>query len=288
MTTLHILGANSFIGANVGRYIQNLPSAVFSVILYGRNDLDLLSPELVDRFFSSIKPNDSVLVAAAVSRLSDNSYQCFKDNCDMAANLATSIKEHGSENHVIYLSSIDVYGQQTHKQSLCEQSALAPEDYYACSKVAGEYFFKIALKQNPELLSIFRLTGIYGPNDQGKSLVGLFTRRLFDKKGITLFSGGISLRDYVHVDDLAKIINRAIEQRISGVFNVATGISSSIKEIAEASQKLICPDDNQLTISDESNRNYDLDFDITKLHDAFPDIKFRSIEQGIADYINNH
>ena len=288
MTTLHILGANSFIGANVGRYIQNLPNAVFSISLYDRNDLDLLDSELVNRFFSSIKPNDSVLVAAAVSRLSDNSYQCFKDNCDMAANLATSIKQHGSKNHIIYLSSIDVYGQKTHKKALCEQSALASEDYYACSKVAGESFLKIAFKQRPELLSIFRLTGIYGPNDQGKSLVGLFTRRLFDKKGITLFSGGNSLRDYVHVDDLAEIIYRAIEQKIFGVFNVATGNSSSIKEIAEVTQKLICPSENQLTMSDKIDRSYDLHFDISKLQGAFSDIKFRSIEQGIADYINNN
>ena len=92
MPTLHILGANSFIGANVARYIRGLPNSDLSIALYGRSDLNLLNPELVSKFFSSIESRDPVLVAAAVSRLTDNSYQCFLENCQMAKNLATALK----------------------------------------------------------------------------------------------------------------------------------------------------------------------------------------------------
>ena len=287
MSTLHIIGGNGFVGASVGLYIQSLANVDLAVGLYGRNELDLLKPEQVNKFFSSIEPDDVVLVAAAVSRLTDNSYQCFKDNCDMAENLATAIKNHGPVNHLIYLSSIDVYGQQTHNKILCEQSALAPEDYYACSKVAGESLLKIAFKETPGSLSIFRLTGIYGPNDKGKSLIGSFTRRLIDKKPIMLFSGGSSLRDYVYVDDLAEIIHESIKKNVSGVFNIATGRSLRIKEIAEAIQKNICPEEDRLTFSDESDRNYDLEFDTGKLQGAFPGFRFRKIDQGIADYLRH-
>jgi len=287
MPTLHILGANSFIGANVARYIRGLPNSDLSIALYGRNDLNLLNPELVSKFFSSIESSDPVLVAAAVSRLTDNSYQCFLENCQMAKNLATGIKEHASQSHLMYLSSIDVYGQKTQNITLSEQSTLAPDDYYACSKVAGESFLKIAFKHRPELLSIFRLTGIYGPNDKERSLVGLFTRRLLENKEITLFSGGTSLRDYVYVDDLAEIIYQSVQKKISGVFNIATGKSSSVREIAEFAQQIIRPNENQLTYSEEGDRNYDLVFNISKLQGAFPNVQFRSIERGISDYINN-
>ena len=287
MPTLHILGANGFIGANIARYIRGLPNLDLSITLYGRNDLNLLNPQSVSKFFSSVESSDHVLVAAAVSRLTDNSYQCFLDNCQMAANLAAGMEEHAPQSHLVYLSSIDVYGQKTENQTLSEQSALAPEDYYACSKVAGESFLKIAFKQRPELLSIFRLTGIYGPNDKERSLVGLFTRRLLDKEGITLFSGGTSRRDYVHVDDLAEIIYQSVQKKVSGVFNIATGKSSSVREIAEFAHQIICPDENRLTYSEEVDRNYDLVFDISKLQGAFPSIQFRSIERGIADYVNN-
>ena len=68
MSTLHILGASGFIGANIARYIRGLPNLDLSISLYGRNDLNLLNPELVSEFFSSIESSDPVLVAAAVSR----------------------------------------------------------------------------------------------------------------------------------------------------------------------------------------------------------------------------
>ena len=118
-------------------------------------------------------------------------------------------------------------------------------------------------------------------------MVGLFTRRLLENKGITLFSGGTSLRDYVYVDDLAEIIYQSVQKKISGVFNIATGKSSTVREIAEFAQQIIRPNENQLTYSEEGDRNYDLVFNISKLKGAFPNVQFRSIERGIADYINN-
>ena len=286
MPTLHILGGKSFIGENVGRYIGNTSAGSLDVTLYNRNDIDLLDPRAVDSFFQHVHPQDSVLVAAAISRLTDNSYQCFKQNCDIAENIAQAIRT-STCRHLIYLSSIDVYGQQTKHHVLSEQSALAPEDYYSSSKLAGENILSIALQDKPQCLCILRLTGIYGPGDSGKSLIGLFVNRLRNKQRITLFAGGTSLRDYVYVDDLAELILNTITYRHSGLFNVATGVSATIREIAETVQSVMAIEENQLDFSSDTHRNYDLCFNTQKLTEKFPSVQFRTIKQGISHYLES-
>ncbi|MFP6865530.1 MAG: UDP-glucose 4-epimerase GalE, partial [Roseibacillus sp.] len=48
---------------------------------------------------------------------------------------------------------------------------------------------------------------------------------------------GTAVRDYVHVSDLAEIHKQAVEEDVTGAFNLGTGQGHSVREVIEACEK---------------------------------------------------
>ena len=65
----------------------------------------------------------------------------------------------------------------------------------------------------------------YGPNR--------FRRLAAKGEAITLFGEGEEKRDHVHIDDVAALVSATLHQRSTGTLNIATGKSTSFREVAE-------------------------------------------------------
>src|SRR5207249_11745239 len=88
----------------------------------------------------------------------------------------------------------------------------------------------------------FRLFNVFGPGEEHKAHNASIPTRFFeflrDRGLIELFEGDIR-RDYVHVDDVARIFLRAWESgQASGVYNLGSGVTISHREIAEAAVRV--------------------------------------------------
>jgi UDP-glucose 4-epimerase len=133
----------------------------------------------------------------------------------------------------IFASSNAPLGRQSPPAT--EDKAPLPISPYGASKLAGEGYC-LAYNGSWGLGSIvLRFANIYGPYSlHKKSVVAKFFKDIIDKGRIAIDGDGQQTRDFIYVDDLCKAIMLALESSISGeVFQIATGMETSILELAE-------------------------------------------------------
>lgn len=182
-----------------------------------------------------------------------------------------------------------IYGLLNESQSIIEQQPLLPDDHYALSKVVSEFLINKAAETSGFYSTIFRLPGIYGPGDKGHSTISRLVTSTIQNRSITLHEGGKVMRDFVCVDDIVRIVQAALTERVSGVYNMATGTSHSIKAIAKMIIDKISFPVELIESTSTSNlpRAPGLVFNTTALRSAFPKIQLMQIEEGIVEYLKS-
>jgi len=124
------------------------------------------------------------------------------------------------------------------------RSLLSP---YAASKVCAEAYLKVA---NDELgLPTVRLRyfNVFGPRQLTKSesgVIAIFAQNALAGKPLYIFGDGTHTRDFVYVDDVvnANLLAAKNGSANGGVFNVGTGIETSVNELAEEIKQLANPE----------------------------------------------
>ena len=81
-----------------------------------------------------------------------------------------------------------------------------------------------------------RLANVYGPRQDpwGEAgVVSIFAGRLHRGEPLTVFGDGAQTRDYVHVHDVVQAFLRAAAQPQAGLWNVGSGVETTVLELAE-------------------------------------------------------
>jgi len=143
---------------------------------------------------------------------------------------------------IIYFSSAAVYGEPL-KLPIGEDHPLDPISPYGLSKLFGEEILKLYSKFGLKY-TILRLFNVYGPG-QSSSYAGVVSRFIESAlKGsdLTVYGDGSQTRDFVHVRDVARAVELALEKQAYGeVLNIGSGRAISIRELAELMRRSICP-----------------------------------------------
>jgi len=283
-----VLGASGFIGGCLEEKLSK--DNVFDVAGYSSESCDLLSLADVKSLFSSVGRDDAIVIASAITRKQDNSQEAMKKNIQMVDNIceALSINQVGT---VVFLSTVDVYGIDVDEGlKITEFLSLAPNDNYASSKVASEDLLRKICSDFHIPLTILRLSGVYGPGDQNKSTIGIIVQSAAREKRIVISDKGESLRDFIHVDDVCRIVISAIRSKKNVLANVATGKSCSIREIAEFVRDIMpFPVEIEYKTFDEKaeERVKSLEFDCSVRERVFPDVPMTDLETGVKSYIKH-
>jgi UDP-glucose 4-epimerase len=136
---------------------------------------------------------------------------------------------------VLFASSGAVYGQAQHVP-IDENHPLEPHWPYGVSKLAAERYALQYQKLFGLNTTAFRYGIVYGPREWFGRVLTLFIKRIFlENKPPIVFGTGNQTRDFVYVKDVVKAHTLAIEkERATGqVFNIATGKSTSINQLAK-------------------------------------------------------
>ncbi len=269
-----VIGSAGFIG---GAIADRLEHDGIPTVRVTRRELDLLSCDAGTALASLLRPGDAVVAAAALAPCKTAEMLC--DNMTLALALVRGVAR-VPISHLINISSDAVYADEP--VPLTETSATAPTSLHGVMHLAREIMLTSEVTVP---LALLRPTLVYGAGDPHNGYgPNRFRRQAARGEPITLFGQGEERRDHVDVADLAELASRVVSHRSVGRLNVATGLVTSFKAVAEIAVRL---SGRAVAIVERPRQgpmphNGYRPFDIAACRAAFPDFCYRTLEAGMA------
>lgn len=141
---------------------------------------------------------------------------------------------------IILTSTRGVYGNSLNGEHY-ETDIPSPISYYGYTKLLQENAVKIFSKENNVDTYIFRLGNVFGKH-QSKfysnfGIIPMLSKKIIKNEKIVLNANGSLIRDFIHVDDITKIIYQSIRKKDYNnnikTFNLGTGFGHTLKELTE-------------------------------------------------------
>lgn len=225
-----ITGASGLLGSNLAYYLKDK----YSVIgLYHSHEIcmegvqlkrsNLLSKDETQEILQEYNPEVIIHCAALadIDLCEKKQEMAYQLNVVATGNIVESIK--GTSVKFVYISTDSVYDGT--KNEYLETDEVNPLNYYGLTKYRAE---QEALQKDNALIA---RTNIFGWNSQNKAcLAEWILRELSDKREIQGFTDVFFSSIYTF--DLAKLLESALAQDISGTYHFATRTSVSKYEFA--------------------------------------------------------
>ncbi|MDA1018146.1 MAG: NAD-dependent epimerase/dehydratase family protein [Planctomycetota bacterium] len=274
-----VLGGQGFIGSAVVEYLQSRSDLDCTPV--SSSNCDLLQLDRCIETLSPIVRGAVVVFAAGIPRLRGDTVDAMLDNQRMVHNLIDVFRI-AVPQKVVFLSSVEVYGPSA-TRPITEETPLRPMRRYAIGKVAAEMGLQAWQRESGCPLAILRLPGIFGPNDAGRGLIGMLVKAIRAQTEFRLIGDGSALRDFVWVQDVARLIGELIGTKFDElILNLATGQSESVSAIM---QRLFARfGECRVVHAPTAERDCDLVFDTSRLQKAVPGFKPTPLGEGLAAY----
>ncbi|KPL98058.1 ADP-glyceromanno-heptose 6-epimerase [Vibrio splendidus] len=197
----------------------------------------------------------------------------------------------------LYASSAATYGEtDTFIEEREYEGAL---NVYGYSKQQFDNYVRRltadAVAHNETLPQIvgFRYFNVYGPREQHKGSMASVAFHLNNQMNAgenpKLFAGSETFkRDFVYVGDVAAVNLWFLENGVSGIFNLGTGNAESFEEVAKAVITHHGKGEIETIPFPEHLKGAYQEFtqaDLTKLRNTGCDIEFKTVADGVAEYM---
>ena len=246
-SSVYVAGHRGLVGSAVWRHLESV--GFNNLIGRSSRELDLRDRESTNRFFADRRPEVVILAAAKVGGIMANATtptEFLSDNVRIQVNVLDASREFGVA-RLLFLGSSCIYPKFA-EQPIREDSLLTgplepTNDAYAIAKIAGVLHIQ-AIRREYGLPFISAMpTNLYGPGDNFDletshvlpALIRRFHRaKLGDEQLVTNWGSGDPLREFLHVDDLARACLFLLENYDADApINVGVGKDLSIRELAE-------------------------------------------------------
>lgn len=225
MQRIIIIGNKGFVGRHTEEYLKEKGYDVKGYDIRGDVEWDITIPSDV---LSLISKDNIVINLAAIASFKDaedGPFSTFMVNTLGNLNIIRAAIQNKAKK-VIIASSGSVYSKKI-DGPINEDSALAPNSIYALSKRFAEMICCYYADKVP--IVILRYAHLYGPYEQ-KGGVAAFCKKLIKDEVPTIF-GGTQTNDFTYIRDVCQANELAIRKLPSGIYNVGTGVETSIKEV---------------------------------------------------------
>lgn len=199
----------------------------------------------------------------------------------------------------LYASSAATYGANTTKFIEEPEYEGALNVYGYSKQLFDNYVRNIwldAQKHNEKLSPItgFRYFNVYGPREQHKGSMASVAFHLNNQinagENPKLFAGSKTFkRDFVYVGDVCKVNLWFWQNKVSGIFNCGTGRAETFDEVATAVVKHHQQGEVEIIPFPKHLEGRYQKFtlaDLTKLRAAGYSDEFKTVAQGVAEYMN--
>jgi UDP-glucose 4-epimerase len=243
-----ITGGAGFVGSNLARALVSSGFGVRVLDDFDAVTTDYLAGLDVRRTSANIedaaavrravKGADAVVHLAAMSGVApsvEHPERDFAVNVQGTFNVLDAVRRAGVGRVVFASSGAVLAGAKPPLSESIVPSVLSP---YGASKLYGEAALQ-AFQSVYEFTGIvLRFSNVYGPNcDHKRSVVAEFLRRALRGKPLVIYGNGRQTRDFLHVDDVCRAVQIALRSPSSGVFQLGTGVETSVARLANLVQK---------------------------------------------------
>lgn len=204
----------------------------------------------------------------------------------------------------IYASSAATYGEGKLGYSDSDDllRGYIPMNVYGYSK----HLFDLWALDNKLLNQIcgLKFFNVYGPNEYHKGFMTSFIYKAFhqirEQGKVNLFKSyhpdwadGESVRDFVYVKDCVEVIWWLLKNPgVNGIYNIGTGRARSWKDLVKATFAATGKKENigyiEMPLELRGQYQYFTEATMTKLLAAGSPVRFRTIEEGIKDYVQDY
>ncbi|WP_034918429.1 ADP-glyceromanno-heptose 6-epimerase [Erwinia sp. 9145] len=192
----------------------------------------------------------------------------------------------------LYASSAATYGGRN-DNFIEEREFEEPLNVYGYSKMLFDHYVRQVLPQAESQICGFRYFNVYGPREGHKgsmaSVAFHLNTQLNNGENPKLFEGSDGFkRDFIHVEDVAAVNLWFWENGVSGIFNCGTGRAESFQEVADAALKFHQKSEIEyIPFPEKLKGRYQgyTQADLTRLRAAGYDKPFKTVAEGVADYM---
>ena len=249
---IYIAGHRGMVGSACWRLLKS--AGYKNIIGKTSSELDLRDQKAVENFIKTEKPDAIIDAAAKVGGILANDtfpYEFLMDNMLIQNNLIRSSHENDVPKF-IFLGSSCIYPKlapQPLKEEYLLTNSLEPtNEWYAIAKISGVKLIEALRKEYKRDYVSLMPTNLYGPNDnfdlKSSHVLPAMIRKFHEakinnNKTVTLWGSGTPKREFLYVDDLAKMVLIAVENELPDyLYNVGVGTDLTIKELAKSIQKI--------------------------------------------------
>ncbi|MCS7137727.1 MAG: NAD-dependent epimerase/dehydratase family protein [Candidatus Caldarchaeum sp.] len=232
-----ITGASGFVGRHLAEYLRRRGFEVAGADIAPGADVqvDVTDFNAVLRVFEQASPSYVVHLAAVadIAEALKNPHRCFSVNVAGSLNVLEAARLRGLERVVVF-SSANYYGAPE-KVPVSETTPPSPRTVYDYSKVALENVVWSYRKNHGLPVVVLRPWKAFGEYEPVVKMVPRFITACLENKPIPLYNGGADVTDPYHVENLCYAVELCLtcEKAVGEAFNVGTGGSVSVKQLAE-------------------------------------------------------
>lgn len=229
-----------------------------------------------------------IVLASSRAIYGEGKYNCLEHGIQYPLQRLSSDMENGNFNLKCQVCNKEIIAVATD-----ERSKIHPLSIYGETKQKQEEMIMLmGSRLNIPSIS-FRYQNVYGP---GQSLLNpytgilsVFSTRILNGNDIDIYEDGLESRDFVYIDDVveATILGIEKEEANGEVFNVGSGISTTVKKVAESLKNLYGSN-----IDIAINRQFRLGdirhnfADLSKINSQLGFIPQNNFDTGIIQFVN--
>jgi len=195
---------------------------------------DILNPDDLRRALVGIDVVSHQAAQLEITRAIDDPIEDLTTNTIGTLNVFRACADAGVR-RIVQASSAGVYGQAVSVPQTEDDHPTEPNWAYGVSKLANEKYAAIARDVHGLEITSLRYGIVFGPREWFGRVLTIFLRRALDQEPLVIFGDGQQVRDFVYVGDVVAMHNRCLtdDKAKHQIFNVATGQSTSISELAD-------------------------------------------------------
>ncbi len=191
---------------------------------------------------------------------------------------------------LVYASSAAIYGEPSEipLAEPAEKSQLSP---YGLEKQVNEEYADLYQRIYGTKTLGQRYFNVYGPRQDPKSpyagVIALFVDKIAQGAELTVFGDGLQTRDFIYVGDVAQANVAALQSKVTGACNIATGQQTTLLDLIEVLSNIA---GKTCQVTHETPRDGDIQHSLANPAKMNLELGFTantSIQQGLSRLIES-